>query len=176
MLNLASWHIDVWERRDTAPYILNLSARWKWMVSCMLPSRMLAQNFSNEQIYMNNSLFWDTMPCSLLIVNLCFVGMCHLHLQGWRVSQARNQCEECSKLPRWGWRSHAPSIYWLTFNILHKVNIPEHETHHNYHCKNHLSYTKIYFLHRSSSQHHMHHYFRFIHCIIKRQISHELHP
>jgi hypothetical protein len=43
--------------------------------------------------YSNSSIFWDMMPCSLLKVNWSFRGTCHLHLQGWRISQARNQRE-----------------------------------------------------------------------------------
>jgi hypothetical protein len=44
-----------------------------------------------------SSIFWDISPCSLLKVNLSFGGICRLHLQGRRTSQARNQHEACSK-------------------------------------------------------------------------------
>jgi hypothetical protein len=37
--------------------------------------------------------FWDITLFSLLKVNQCFKGTYHLHLQGRRISQARNQCE-----------------------------------------------------------------------------------
>jgi hypothetical protein len=38
---------------------------------------------------MNSSVFWDLTPCS----HQRFGGTCHLHLQGRRISQARNQHE-----------------------------------------------------------------------------------
>jgi hypothetical protein len=37
-----------------------------------------------------SSLFWDITPCSPLKDNRRFGGTCLLHLQGWRISQARN--------------------------------------------------------------------------------------
>jgi hypothetical protein len=39
---------------------------------------------------MKSSIFWDITPCSPLKVN-CFRETCHLQLQGWRISQARDQ-------------------------------------------------------------------------------------
>jgi hypothetical protein len=42
-------------------------------------------------VIMNSSIFWDIMPCSLVKDNQHFGGTYHIHLQGWRVSQARNQ-------------------------------------------------------------------------------------
>jgi hypothetical protein len=44
-------------------------------------------------------------------VNWQFGGMCNLHLQGWRISQARHQHEAGSK----------QSLYQLTFNVLHDI-------------------------------------------------------
>jgi hypothetical protein len=38
-----------------------------------------------------SSVFWDITPCSPLKVNRPFEGTCRLHLQGRRISQARNQ-------------------------------------------------------------------------------------
>jgi hypothetical protein len=40
---------------------------------------------------MKSSVFWDVRPCSLLKVSQSFGGTRHLHLQGQRISQARNQ-------------------------------------------------------------------------------------
>jgi hypothetical protein len=40
-----------------------------------------------------SSVFWDMTLWSLLKVIQCFRGTCHLHLQGWRISQARRQHE-----------------------------------------------------------------------------------
>jgi hypothetical protein len=43
------------------------------------------------------SIFLDVTSCSLLKVNWHFGGTCHAHLQGQRISQARNQHEAGSK-------------------------------------------------------------------------------
>jgi hypothetical protein len=40
-----------------------------------------------------NTIFWDITPCSRLKVNWRFGGTYHLHLQGRRISRARNQRE-----------------------------------------------------------------------------------
>jgi hypothetical protein len=42
---------------------------------------------------MKISIFWDITPCSPLKVNRRFGGTYRLHLQGPRISQARNQRE-----------------------------------------------------------------------------------
>jgi hypothetical protein len=42
-------------------------------------------------------MFWDIMPCSLLKVNRHFGRTSHLHLQGRRICQARNQHKAGSK-------------------------------------------------------------------------------
>jgi hypothetical protein len=60
---------------------------------------------------MKSSAFWDITPCSLLKVNWRFGGTCRIHLQGQKISQARNQREN-----RWqaelkilisNWKSHS---------------------------------------------------------------------
>jgi hypothetical protein len=48
-------------------------------------------------VVMKSSVFWDTMPRSLLKVNRCFEGTCRHHLQGRRLSQARSQREAGDK-------------------------------------------------------------------------------
>jgi hypothetical protein len=48
-------------------------------------------------VVMKSSTFWDITPCSPLKVNWRFWGTCCFHLQGRRVSQARNQHEASSK-------------------------------------------------------------------------------
>jgi hypothetical protein len=40
---------------------------------------------------MKSSIFWNVTPSSPLKVNLHSGGTCHFHLQGRRISQARNQ-------------------------------------------------------------------------------------
>jgi hypothetical protein len=42
---------------------------------------------------MKNFVFWDIMPCSPLKVDRCYGGTSRLHLQGRRISQARNKLE-----------------------------------------------------------------------------------
>jgi hypothetical protein len=44
-----------------------------------------------------SSVVWDIILCSLLKVNQRFGGTCHLHLQGRRGSQVRNEHEAVSK-------------------------------------------------------------------------------
>jgi hypothetical protein len=39
---------------------------------------------------LKSSIFWDITPCSPLKVNRRFGGTCRLHIQGRRISQARN--------------------------------------------------------------------------------------
>jgi hypothetical protein len=46
---------------------------------------------------MKSPIFWDITPCSLLEVSQHLGGICRLHLQGRRISQARNQREADSK-------------------------------------------------------------------------------
>jgi hypothetical protein len=46
---------------------------------------------------MKSSVFWDIMPCSSVKVNQRFGGTYRLHLQGQKVSQARNKHEAGSK-------------------------------------------------------------------------------
>jgi hypothetical protein len=43
---------------------------------------------------MKSSIFWGIMPCSLLKANWHFRGICHLHLQGWRISHTWHQQEQ----------------------------------------------------------------------------------
>jgi hypothetical protein len=44
-------------------------------------------------VVMKSTIFWDITPCSPLKVNRRFGGTYHLHLQGRRISRARNQRE-----------------------------------------------------------------------------------
>jgi hypothetical protein len=44
-------------------------------------------------VVMKSSIFWDITPCSLLKVNRGFGGTYRHHLQGRRISLARNQRE-----------------------------------------------------------------------------------
>jgi hypothetical protein len=62
-------------------------------------------------VVMKSSVFWDLMPCSPLKVNQSFSGTCRHHLQGWRISQVRNQHEAGSK------QSSACLAYSLTLKM-----------------------------------------------------------
>jgi hypothetical protein len=44
-------------------------------------------------VAVKSSIFWDIILCNPLKANQHFGGTCHLHLQGQRLSQARNQRE-----------------------------------------------------------------------------------
>jgi hypothetical protein len=59
---------------------------------------------------MESSVFWDIMLCSPPKVYQCFWGTCRLHLQGRKISQARNQSE--SRPSDVGWLStHYAALY-----------------------------------------------------------------
>jgi hypothetical protein len=60
--------------------------------------QFLSQAHFRRQIScMNSSILWDTITCSSVKANWCFRGTYHLHLQGWRTMQARNQHEAGSR-------------------------------------------------------------------------------
>jgi hypothetical protein len=42
-------------------------------------------------VFMKSTIFWDITPCSPLKDNGCFGGKYRLHLQGRKISTARNQ-------------------------------------------------------------------------------------
>jgi hypothetical protein len=44
-------------------------------------------------VVMNSTVFWDILPCSPLKVNRRFGRIYRLHIQGRRISRARNQHE-----------------------------------------------------------------------------------
>jgi hypothetical protein len=89
-------------------------------------------------VVIQNSVFWDITPSSLLKVNRHFGGICDLHRQGWRISQAKNQHKTllatCFMLVltwlilwpwRWGW--HIPPKCQLTFSGLHDIILQKTE-------------------------------------------------
>jgi hypothetical protein len=74
------------------------------------------------------SFLWDTTLFSPLKVNWHFGERTHLHLQGRRINQSREQHEAGSNqssawliLGPWRWRLHNTAKCWLTFNALHDV-------------------------------------------------------
>jgi hypothetical protein len=55
-------------------------------------------------VIMKSTIFWDITPCSPLKVNRRFGGTYRLHLQGRKISRARNQREsrwQAGVLSRW---------------------------------------------------------------------------
>jgi hypothetical protein len=76
-------------------------------------------------VIMKSAIIWDITPCSPLKVNRRFVETYRLHLQGRRISRARNQRESRWKaelfLPPWRWRWYVPPKRRLTFNGLDGV-------------------------------------------------------
>jgi hypothetical protein len=86
------------------------------------------QNFMNAtytQVTLNSSVFWDTMPFNPLIIHTHLGETSHLHLQGRKVSQARNQHESGSKensaLQPWRWMWYVPRKHQFTFNGLYRI-------------------------------------------------------
>jgi hypothetical protein len=50
---------------------------------------------------MNNSIFWDAMPYSLLKINQCSRETHHLHFQGWRVNHAKRKAWNRQQAELW---------------------------------------------------------------------------
>jgi hypothetical protein len=53
---------------------------------------------SDSVVAMKNCIFWDITSCNPLKVNGRFGGKCGPHLQERKISEVRNQHEECSKI------------------------------------------------------------------------------
>jgi hypothetical protein len=80
---------------------------------------------------MKSNFFWDLTQCSPLEVNRRFGGTYRLHLQGLKISRARNQREirweaEFWFLARiifrpWRWKRYVPPKRRLTLKELHCV-------------------------------------------------------
>jgi hypothetical protein len=75
--------------------------------------------------YWEFSIFWDITPCGPLKVNRRFGGICRLHLQGRRISQAKTSVKQVARraliLVPWRWKRNVPLKCRLTFNGLHGV-------------------------------------------------------
>jgi hypothetical protein len=68
-----------------------VSYNFKLMIKIILGFKILTA------VVMKIYFSWDITPCSPLQVNRLFGGTSLLHLQGQRVSEARNQLESGSK-------------------------------------------------------------------------------
>jgi hypothetical protein len=64
-----------------------------WITLLTSVKKMEAAYFSETSATLISSVFSDISLFSLLIVSWLFRGICYPHLQGWRISQARNQHE-----------------------------------------------------------------------------------
>jgi hypothetical protein len=95
---------------------------------------------------MKSSIFWDITLCSPLKAKWCFGGTCHLHLEGWRINQARSELccfmlvsylaySSTSKMA-----ATCSSEMLLEFQRTTKCHIPEHRTLHSLGCNNLKSY------------------------------------
>jgi hypothetical protein len=67
-------------------------------------------------VTMKNSVFLDITLCSPMKVNQCFGGTYCLHLQVWRISQARNQHEAGNKLSNCTKLASVVKCSWWTSN------------------------------------------------------------
>jgi hypothetical protein len=73
-------------------------------------------------VALKTSIFCDVMPRSPVSVNRRFGGTFRLHLEGWRVSQARNQHETGRRNISEDETPQNPCLYW-TINIYHYVTM-----------------------------------------------------
>jgi hypothetical protein len=106
-----------------------------------------------------NAMFWDITPCSPLKVNWRFGGTYRLHLQGRRISRARNQRESrCLSLPpaltpfscsAYSSTLKTEAIYSsetsLDIQRTTRRYIPEDSTLRYHRCENLKSYSKIHY-------------------------------
>jgi hypothetical protein len=109
----------------------------KWPVHCLLPRiccTLVSSHITHSPkliLSLNSTIFWDIMLCSPLSVNWRFGGTYRLHLQGRRISWARDHSSACFLLScrflarlilgPWRWRRQVPPKRRLTFNGLHGV-------------------------------------------------------
>jgi hypothetical protein len=70
---------------------------------------------------MESSIFWDILPCTLLKANRRFGRTYRLHLQGRRLSKARNQHEEINNLIYIGFKARMIKI--LLTQGIQQVNV-----------------------------------------------------
>jgi hypothetical protein len=105
-----------------------------WNYACLLCMKYVEHDmvlkFELTIIALKSSVFWDIMLCNPLKVNRWCGGMCHLSLQGLRIScllSASWWFLACLILQSWRWMWHVPLKHWLTFNRLHSAIFREVE-------------------------------------------------
>jgi hypothetical protein len=69
---------------DIDPVILCFLRTWLFNFTAMLCW------YKNQRDYDDEFIFWDITSCNLLKIDRRFGGTCRFHLQGRRISQARN--------------------------------------------------------------------------------------
>jgi hypothetical protein len=69
--------------RSTSVKIIFKTSSMTWKVWASTKTGFLVKSY----------IVWNITQCSTLEVNRWFWGTCRLHLQGWRVSEPRNQCK-----------------------------------------------------------------------------------
>jgi hypothetical protein len=89
---------------------------------------------------MKSSIFWDITPRSPLKVNRRFGGTYRLHLQGRRISQARNQREADNK--------HILFETSADFQRTSRCYIPEDRILHNYYCAGNAPHSSLAWINR----------------------------
>jgi hypothetical protein len=96
-----------------------------------------------------SSVFWDITPCSPLKVDRCFGGTSHLHFQGRRIRQARNQSEAGRKQILVSFLAYYSTLKMevtcssetlIDFQRTTRPYIPEERTLHNHRCEELKSY------------------------------------
>jgi hypothetical protein len=127
--------------------------KWKYVIHLNVLQRRCSfnTNWSSLKILefskhlLKSFLFRDITPFSPLKVNLRF-GRCHLHLQDWRMNQARNLRENfatcfyaafCSAhFYTLKMEAKSSSETSVDFQRTTRRYIPEHRTLHNHRCEN----------------------------------------
>jgi hypothetical protein len=87
-------------------------------------------------------VFWNILEYNFLKVNQRFGGTCRLHLQGWRLNQARNQ--ECRQRVgvRWRWRISGLSWRRSPFIGVYGIAFQTDRTNHSVSCENLKSHSR----------------------------------
>jgi hypothetical protein len=71
-----------------------LEGKCSWIIPVLL-------ELSKTKEHVKSSIFWNIILCSPLKFNRHLGGACCLHLQAWRISQARNQCKRKLQANTW---------------------------------------------------------------------------
>jgi hypothetical protein len=106
------WLLNFWQSDQ---HIYKLQKEQSTVVMYPCPNKIPHVGFEVlTAVVMKSTVFWDIMPCSSLKVNWHFRGTYRLHLQGRRISFARNRCKR-----RWQAAAyfHAGFLLGLFYNL-----------------------------------------------------------